>query len=128
MGKMQYSELTEKIIGCAFIVYNKMGFGYLESVYEKCLLIELAKAGLNTESQKRINVYYDKELVGEFVADIVVEEIIILELKSIRQLAKVHEAQLVNYLVSTGKDVGLLVNFGETKVEIKRKVRILPSS
>ena len=124
---MKFEDLTEKVIGCAFTVYNKMRFGYLESVYEKCLLIELTKAGLKTESQKRINVYYDDELVGEFVTDILVEDEIILELKSVRQLAKAHEAQLVNYLVCTGKDVGLLINFGEAKVEIKRKVRFLSS-
>ena len=124
---MKFEDLTEKVIGCAFTVYNKMGFGYLESVYEKCLLIELTKIGLKTESQKRINVFYDDELVGEFVADILVEDEIILELKSARQLAKAHEAQLVNYLVCTGKDVGLLINFGEEKVDIKRKVRLLSS-
>ena len=124
---MKFEDLTEKVIGCAFTVYNKMGFGYLEFVYEKCLLIELTKIGLKTESQKRINVFYDDELVGEFVADILVEDEIILELKSARQLAKAHEAQLVNYLVCTGKDVGLLINFGEEKVDIKRKVRLLSS-
>jgi GxxExxY protein len=122
---VQYKEITEKIIGCAYIVYNKMGYGFLESVYEKCLLIELHKAGLKAESQQAITVYYENQIVGEFVADIVVEDIIILELKSVRRLAKVHEAQLVNYLVATGKAVGLLLNFGEQKVEVKRKVRDL---
>jgi len=124
-GRVQYSEITEKIIGCAYRVYNTMGFGFLESVYEKCLLIELRKAGLNVESQKPITVRYEEEVVGEFVADLLVEDVIIVELKSVRVLAKVHEAQLVNYLVATGKDVGLLVNFGEQKVEVKRKVRNL---
>jgi len=125
---MQYAELTEKIIGLAFKVYNKMGFGFLESVYEKSLLIEFRKAGIKAESQKPITVYYDGEVVGEFEADIFVEDTIIIELKSVRQIAKAHEVQLVNYLVATGKDVGLLLNFGETKVEVKRKVRELPSS
>ena len=122
---MEYKELTEKIIGCAYAVYNKMGFGFLESVYEKCLLIELRKAGLNAESQKPITVYYDNENVGQFLADIVVEGTIILELKSVRKIVEAHEVQLVNYLVATGKEVGLLINFGDHKVEVKRKVREL---
>ena len=78
---MEYKELTEKIIGCAYRVYNKMGFGFLESVYEKCLMIELKKAGLAAESQVPIHVKYDEEVVGEFIADILVEGVIILELK-----------------------------------------------
>ena len=122
---MQYEELTEQIIGCAFQVYNKMGFGFLESVYEKCLLIELEKASLNYEAQKPLTVYYDNEIVGQFVTDIIVEDKIIIELKSVRQIIKAHEIQLVNYLVATKKEVGLLLNFGETKVEVKRKVRNL---
>ena len=102
-----------------------MGFGFLESVYEKCLLIELRKAGIRAESQKPITVTYENEIVGEFVADIIVEDIIILELKSLRQIVKAHEIQLVNYLVATGKPVGLILNFGEKRVEIKRKIREL---
>ena len=89
------------------------------------MLIELRKAGLNTESQKPITVYYESEIVGEFVADIIVNDTIILELKSVRRILKAHEVQLVNYLVATGKPVGLILNFGERKVEIKRKVKDL---
>jgi GxxExxY protein len=122
---MEYAELTEKIIGCAYRVYNKMGFGYLESVYLKCLLIELRKAGVTAESQKPITVFYDGEVVGEFVADILVEYMIIVELKSVRRLVEAHEVQLVNYLVATGKPVGLLINFGEERVQVKRKLREL---
>lgn len=122
---MKFKELTEKIIGCAYTVYNKMGFGYLESVYEKCMMIELKKAGLKAEAQHPITVYYDDEIVGEFFADIIVENEIILELKSVRRVVKAHEVQLVNYLTATKKDVGLILNFGERKVEIKRKVREL---
>jgi len=122
---MEYRDLTETIIGCAYRVYNKMGFGFLESVYEKCMLIELRKEGLNAEAQKQIAVSYDNELVGEFIADIVVEDKIILELKSVKRIAQAHEVQLVNYLVATGKPVGLILNFGERKVEIKRKVKDL---
>ena len=122
---MDYGELTEKIIGCAYRVYNRIGFGFLESVYEKCLLIELRKADLAAESQKPITVFYQNEIVGEFVADIIVNDTIILELKSVREIVKAHEVQLVNYLVATRKPVGLIINFGEKKVEIKRKIRKL---
>ena len=124
-GRMQFQQLTERIIGCAYRVYNNMGFGYLESVYEKCLLLELRKAGLRVAAQQALVVRYDGEIVGEFVADMLVEDTVILELKSVRHLASAHEMQLVNYLVATGKPVGLLLNFGEHKVEVKRKVREL---
>jgi GxxExxY protein len=122
---MEYKNVTETVIGCAYRVYNKMGFGFLESVYEKCLLIELLKAGLDAEAQKPITVYYDDEIVGEFVADIIVNDTVILELKSVRRVIKAHEVQLVNYLVATGKPIGLILNFGESKVEVKRKVKDL---
>ena len=125
---MQHKDLTEKIIGCAYQVYNKMGFGFLEHVYEKCLMIELKSAGLKAETQRSITVYYDNEIVGEFVADIIVEDTIILELKSVRRVVKAHEVQLVNYLTATRIDVGLIINFGERNVEIKRKVRELPEN
>ena len=125
---MEHRELTEKIIGCAFKVFNKMGFGYLESVYEKCMMIELRKAGLRAENQKPITVFYDEEMVGDFVADIFVEDEIIVELKSVLNVSKKHEAQLVNYLVSTKKDVGLLINFAEEEVQVKRKIRFLNKS
>ena len=120
---MQHEELTEKIIGCAYRVYNTMGFGFLESVYEKCLLIELRKAGLQAEAQQAITVRYEGEVVGEFVADIIVDDTVILELKSVRRIVTAHEIQLVNYLVATLKPVGLLLNFSQEKVEVKRKVR-----
>ena len=122
---MEYEKVTETIIGCAYRVYNKMSFGFLESVYEKCLLIEWRKAGLETETQKPITVYYDGEVVGEFVADMMINDAVIIELKSVRRIIKAHEVQLVNYLVAMGKLVGLILNFGERKVEIKRKVNDL---
>ena len=125
---MKYEEITERIIGCNYKVYNTLGFGFLESVYEKCLLIELKKVGFKIEPQLPIKVYYDSQIVGEFVADILVEDTVIVELKSVRHVVKAHEIQLVNYLVATKKDVGLLLNFGESKVEIKRKVRELPNT
>ena len=120
---MEHKELTEKIIGCAYQVYNKMGFGFLECVYEKCLMIELRNQGLQAQSQKSIVVQYEGEVVGEFLADIIVEDTIIVELKSVRRIVVAHEIQLVNYLVATRKPVGLLLNFAERQVEVKRKVR-----
>lgn len=122
---MDYELLTEKIIGCAYRVYNRMGFGYLESVYEKCLLIELDRHGLRAVPQVPIAVNYEGIPVGDFVADMVVDDVAIVELKSVRQVNRIHEVQLVNYLVATGKPVGLLINFGEEKVDVKRKVRSL---
>ena len=124
---MQYKELTEKIIACAYRVYNNMGFGFLESVYENCLMIELEKEGLIAERQRAINVYYEGTLVGEFKADIIVENTVIVELKSVRQIATVHEAQLVNYLVATNMPIGLIINFAENKVHVKRKLKELPN-
>jgi len=120
---MIVDELTEKIIGCAFRVFNKMRFGYNEKVYENCMMIELRKTGVKAEAQKAITVYYEGEVVGEFAADILVEDEVIVELKSVLQLAKAHEAQLVNYLTATGKPTGLLLNFGERKVEVRRKFK-----
>ena len=122
---MAFRELTETIIGCAYRVYNTMGHGFLESVYEKCLLIECDKTGLRVESQAAIEIRYEGEVVCKFAAGLVVEDQVIVELKAVRQLSPIHEAQLVNYLVATGRPVGLLLNFGETQVDVKRKVRQL---
>ena len=122
---MLHSELTEKIIACAYTVYNKMGYGYLESVYERCMLIELADIGLKTEAQKPLKVLYKGQIVGDFVADVIVNDTVIVELKSVSKIVKAHEIQLVNYLVSTGKPVGLILNFAKDKVEVKRKVKDL---
>src|SRR5580765_598947 len=110
--RFEHFELTEKIIGCCYTVYNKLGFGYLESVYEKSLQIELKKQKVQAEYQKGITVKYDGYIVGEFYADLFVENDLIVEIKSVRQLNKIHEMQLVNYLVATGFDIGLLINFG----------------
>ena len=123
---MEHEKQTEKIIGCAYDVFNTMGFGFLESVYEKYLLIELKKSGLSVESQVPIKVYYEGELVGEFGADLIVNDTVIVELKCVKQLTEIHEVQLVNYLVATEKPVGLLLNFGSKGVVIKRKLRELP--
>ena len=122
---MEYNELTEKIIGCAFRVYNTLGFGFLESVYEKSLIVELAEIGQKIESQKKIQVSYNGRNVGDFIADLIVNDVLIVELKSVQELILVHEVQLVNYLKATNKPVGLLINFGPKRVEVKRKVKDL---
>ncbi len=122
---MEHSEITEKIIGCAYRVYNQMGAGFLESVYENCMKIELKKLGLHFQAQEPIEVFYENKSVGNFIADIVIEENVIVELKAVSKLNKKHEVQLVNYLTATKIDVGLLINFGTENIEIKRKVRKL---
>ena len=118
---MKHKQLTAKIIECAFKVHKKLGFGFLESVYQNALSIELSRAGLLTEKEKKIQVLYDDRVIGDFVADLVVEDKVILELKSVKEIHPAHEAQLVNYLKATGMEVGLLINFGD-QVEIKRRV------
>jgi GxxExxY protein len=115
--------LTEQIIGLAMKVHRVLGVGFLESVYRKALLIELRKAGLRAEEEKRINVLYEGVSVGDFAADILVEDKVILELKAVEALIKAHEVQTVNYLTATGLDVGLLINFGSERLQFKRKFR-----
>ncbi|MBW1919647.1 MAG: GxxExxY protein [Deltaproteobacteria bacterium] len=118
---MKHKDLTAQIIQCAYKVHNKLGFGFLESVYQNALLIELEKTGLKAEKEVPIKVFYDERIVGDYVADIIVEDKVILELKSVKELHPAHSAQLLNYLKATGMEVGLLINFSES-VEIKRKV------
>lgn len=108
-----HSDLTGQILKAYYIVYNKLGFGFLETVYEKALLIELTKMGLFCQSQYPISVYYDEENIGNYLADIIVNNCVILELKAIETLLPVHEAQLINYLRATKIEVGLLLNFGQ---------------
>ena len=117
------NELTGKIIGCAMKVHSKLGFGYLESVYRNALLHELRKNGIQAQAEQPIQVYYDGILVGDFKADIIVEGEVILELKAVENLNKIHEVQLVNYLNAIGKDVGLLFNFGAGSLEFKKKFK-----
>ncbi|MDR3234794.1 MAG: GxxExxY protein [Planctomycetaceae bacterium] len=120
---MENEKLTEQIIGCAYRVHNQLGFGFLESVYQKSMLIELKKQGLQATEERGMTVYYDEQEVGHFDADIVVENQVILELKTVRELAAAHEVQLVNYLTATKTDIGLLINFGPAGVVVKRKYR-----
>ncbi len=121
--KQDIFRLTEKVIGCAYRVYNTLGFGFLESVYEKSLIVELQKSGLSSIAQKAINVFYNEVVVGDFFADILIHNRLILELKSVAQLNQAHEVQLVNYLNATGVDDGLLINFGPQRVEVRRKYK-----
>jgi GxxExxY protein len=118
---MKYREITGKVIECALKVHRKLGFGFLENVYANALMIELKTAGLGAEKEKRIEISYEDELIGDYVADIIVDNKIILELKAVKEVNSAHEAQLINYLKATGMEVGLLINFGE-KIQIKRKV------
>lgn len=119
---MNINELTEKVIGCAYAVHNALGAGFLEKVYENALRLELAAAGLRVEQQCPIPVQYRGEVVGDFFADLMVEDRLIVELKAVQNIAKEHEVQLVNYLAATGMDDGLLINFGSS-VTVKRKFR-----
>lgn len=115
--------ITEKIIGCAYTVGSELGPGFLEKVYENALAHELQKAGLNTKQQHGIQVTYDGVIIGEFAADVFVEECVLLELKTAKALDEAHMAQCLNYLKATGLQVCLLINFGTPKVQIKRIVR-----
>ncbi|MCU0321713.1 MAG: GxxExxY protein [Chitinophagaceae bacterium] len=116
----QHSELTELVIKAFYEVYNKLCYGFLEKIYEKALLIELKKMGLDAVSQMPIDVYYENEKIGVYFADIVVENVVIIELKAGEALISEHEAQLLNYLRATDIEVGLLLNFGKTQ-QVKRK-------
>ncbi len=120
---MKHEELTHKIISCAYQVYNTIGFGFLEIVYKKAMLIELERNKLKAEPEKPLKVYYSNKVVGEFYVDLMVEDEIIVELKSVENLTKAHEVQLVNYLNGLKKEIGLLINFGPNGVDIKRKYR-----
>ena len=115
-------DVTFQIIAAVYEVHNILGYGFLENVYEKALLKELSLRGLNVVAQKEMTVYYKGESVGTYFADIVVNDEIILELKAVDKMSRVHEAQLLNYLKGTGRKVGLLINFGKEKAEFKRFV------
>jgi len=120
---MEDEALTQKIIGCAMAVHRALEPGFLESVYQKALAHELAKAGLKVACEHPIRVMYDGVDVGEFAADMLVEDRIMIENKAVRLLAVAHEMQLVNYLTATGVEIGLLFNFGAERLQFKRKSR-----
>jgi len=125
---MKLNDITYEVRGALFEVNNVLGPGFLEKVYENALLIELKKRGLKARSQAPIKVIYKETPVGEYYADLLVENKVIVELKTVDNLSKTHEAQLLNYLKATGMPIGLLVNFKNSKVEIKRMVWNLPEN
>ena len=117
----KYRELTERIINVFYKVYNKLGYGFLEKIYENAMMLELKKEGITSASQSPIRVLYEDEIIGEYYADILVDNKVIIEIKVSRRLVNENEAQLLNYLKATDIEVGLLLNFG-AKPEVKRKV------
>jgi GxxExxY protein len=120
--RSRLDQITEKIIGCVHQVSNVLGSGFLEKVYENSLAVELRLAGLRVIQQQRIEVRYRESLVGEFVADLLVEDCVIVEIKAVKAFEDIHTAQCVNYLKATGLQVCLLVNFGSPKAVVKRIV------
>ena len=123
---MEINDITYKINGAVFEVNRVLGSGFLEKVYENALLFEIKKQGLKAEKQVPIKVLYKNHLVGEYIADIFVEKKVVVEIKTVENLDKAHEAQLLNYLKATGLQIGILVNFKHPKAEIKRMVLNLP--
>lgn len=122
MPNYPHSHITKKIIGCAYRVANELGVGFLEKVYKNALAHEMGKAGLLFEQQASIIVNYSGVVVGNYIADFLVENEVILELKAIKSLESTHFSQCMNYLRATDKNIALLINFGNPKVEIKRIV------
>ena len=112
--------ITEKIIGAAYPVSNTLGAGFLEKVYENAMFLEVSKMNLNVVKQQPLNDLYDDQIVGEYFADLIVENQVIVEIKAIKELTEIHQAQLMNYLVACNKRCGLLINFGKPRIEIKR--------
>ena len=120
---LKYEQITKSVIGCAFEVINELGAGFLESVYEEALLLALRQKGLSAKSQYPVKVMFRGECVGDFYVDIFVEDKVIIELKAVKTILPEHQAQIINYLNATGIEVGLLINFGNSKLEYKRFTR-----
>lgn len=120
MKNFPHQELTKSIIGIYYNVYNELGFGFLEKVYHKALLIELKNNGYKIDSEKKVNVYYKNEIVGEYIPDIIVNDSVIVELKCVEYLTDIHENQLLNYLKATDCEVGLILNFGKDPQFIRK--------
>ena len=121
-GDLVLGHVSFEILSAAFEVHNTLGAGFLEKVYENALILELTNRGLHVKAQKEIQVFYKGTLVGSYLADLLVKGDVIVELKSVETLTKAHEAQVLNYLKATGKQLGLLINFGKNRVEHKRFV------
>ena len=122
MTKDELDAVSEKVIGAAYKVSNTLGVGFLEKVYENALAHQLRKDGMKIEQQRPIKVYYDNVVVGDYFADLVAEGAVIIELKASKRIEDVYLAQTLNYLKATGLKLGLIINFGKPKVEIKRVV------
>ena len=120
---MTIDELTHQVIGCAFTVHSQLGPGFLEKVYENALKIELEQAGFAVQQQHPLPVHYRNQIVGDFYADLLVNNQLLIELKSVSRLNKQHEVQLVNYLNASDIENGLLINFGSASLEPKRKFK-----
>ena len=120
MKNFPHQELTKSIIGIYYNVYNELGFGFLEKVYHKALLIELKNNGYKIDSEKKVNVYYKNEIVGEYIPDIIINDSVIVELKCVEYLTDIHENQLLNYLKATDCEVGLILNFGKDPKFIRK--------
>ena len=118
-----HKELTYKIIGCAMKVHRELGYGFLEKVYENALLVLLEKEGIKARQQYPISVYFENKVVGEYFADILVEDKVLIELKAIERTANTHTAQLLNYLKATKIRLGLLINFSPRKLEYERIIK-----
>jgi GxxExxY protein len=118
--ELKHKEITDKILKAFYDVYNELGSGFLESVYEKAISIVLSESGLNIKNQENLKVYFRDQEVGSFYSDLIVEDKVIVELKAVKKLHSEHEAQLLNYLKATKIEVGLLLNFGEKPEFIRR--------
>ena len=117
---MTINEITQKIIGAAYTVGNELGSGFLEKVYENAMMIELEKLGVKAKNQFPLKVYYKGIVVGDYIADLFVENSVIVELKSTKNTDGIHKVQLLNYLKASNKQVGLLINFGTPRVTVER--------
>lgn len=122
-SRLEHADLTGAIIGCAFEVINELGAGFLESVYERAMCIALAQKGIVVRCQHPMTVTFRGQSCGDFYADLLVEDRVVVELKAAKAIAPEHQAQIINYLKATGFDVGLLINFGNPKLEYKRFTR-----
>jgi len=120
---MELEHITEKIIGCAYTVANALGSGFLEKVYENALVHEIRKAGLTVNQQHPIPVMYDSVMVGDYVADLIVADEVLVELKTTKDIEDIHKAQCLNYLKATGLKLCLLINFGTPRIHVKRIIR-----
>ena len=120
IDKQKLNVTSSKVIGCSFEVANVLGCGFLEKVYQNALLLEVRRCGLQAEKEKLIQVRYKNQIVGEYFADILVDKTIVIEIKAVKELNEIHQAQLLNYLRATKLPLGLLINFATPRIQIKR--------